>query len=338
MPEIDDSKPISEIGNNKRTQGEKAERGERSINVEKNILIHTMPKKFKVSADGNISGKTKVVGAVIMVVGAFVLIALVYLSYIYLIKAPSESRQPEDQAEEIEKIVEEVEILEEEAEKIIEEAEGEELIEEEEEELIEEIATTTEEEMAEGIFKDSDSDGLSDLEEIIFGSSITLADSDEDGYPDKAEVGNLYNPAGTGQLLDNPGISQYQNSAFNYSILYVDEWMKQVVGDGSTAIFGADDGSFVQIISQANDGNKTIGNWFGDQFPERRIVTDDVVEKNSWQGIFHENKKIFYLTGEERNNIFIISYVPEPENSLSYYNIFRIAIDSFQIGDSEESH
>lgn len=338
MSEIDDLKPIDEIGNNKKIQGEIGDEGGKSINIEKNVLIHTMPKKFKVSANGNISGKTKTVGAVIMIVGAFVLIALIYLAYIFLIKAPSKSRQPIEQVEEVEKEEKEIEIpKEKEIEKIEEETEEEETA-EEIATTTDEIATTTDEETAEGIFKDSDSDGLSDLEEVIFGSSITLADSDEDGYPDKAEVGNLYNPAGAGGLLDNPGISQYQNSAFNYSIFYVDEWMKQVVADGSTAIFGAIDGSFIQIISQANDGGKTIGNWFGDQFPERRIGADDVLEKNGWQGIFHENKKIFYLTGSEKNNIFIISYVPEPENSLSYYNIFKIAIDSFQIGNLEESH
>jgi hypothetical protein len=52
--------------------------------IEKNIRIRTMPRKFKVStATGD--KKTTVVGAIIMVVGFLVLASAVYLAYIFLI-------------------------------------------------------------------------------------------------------------------------------------------------------------------------------------------------------------------------------------------------------------
>lgn len=341
MPEIiDESRPINEIGkNNKKSLAtnppeEKEEVGK--IDIEKNILIHTMPRKFKVSANGARSGKTKIVGIIIMIAGVLILIALVYLAYIYLIKAPAQPKEPTVKTE-IPKEIETPE--EEEVEEEVEEPKIEETPVEEEE-----IATTTEETATssqeatsteelpvEGIVQDSDEDGLSDLEEEIFGSDINLADSDGDGYEDKGEVGNLYNPAGTGLLADNPNISQYQNSAFGYRLLYPAIWFEQSIGDASSVIFGATNGSFVQIISQANEDKMAIDDWFVKQFPEETVKEGDIMEGDNWQGIFHKDKKIFYLTDTDNGSLFIISYVPEPEDSLDYYNIFKMAIDSFQI-------
>lgn len=48
---------------------------------------------------------------------------------------------------------------------------------------------------------DDDSDGLSAFEELLFNTSDTNPDSDSDGFSDKNEVDNGYNPAGEGVLI-----------------------------------------------------------------------------------------------------------------------------------------
>jgi hypothetical protein len=48
--------------------------------------------------------------------------------------------------------------------------------------------------------RDSDNDGLYDLDEYFYGSDPRRPDSDQDGFPDAAEVKNGYNPAGAGKL------------------------------------------------------------------------------------------------------------------------------------------
>jgi len=47
---------------------------------------------------------------------------------------------------------------------------------------------------------DSDGDGLSDAEEVIYGTEIFNPDTDGDGYSDGDEVKNGFNPNGPGQL------------------------------------------------------------------------------------------------------------------------------------------
>jgi len=48
--------------------------------------------------------------------------------------------------------------------------------------------------------KDADADGLSDADEIRYGTDMNNADSDGDGYTDGDEVANGYNPLGEGKL------------------------------------------------------------------------------------------------------------------------------------------
>ena len=55
---------------------------------------------------------------------------------------------------------------------------------------------------------DSDKDGLTDAEELIFNSDLNKPDSDNDGYTDSSELSNLYNPAGSGKIIVNPNIKK----------------------------------------------------------------------------------------------------------------------------------
>jgi len=51
--------------------------------------------------------------------------------------------------------------------------------------------------------KDSDNDGLSDEDEIKYGTDINNPDTDNDGYKDGDEVKDGYNPLGVGKLIED---------------------------------------------------------------------------------------------------------------------------------------
>ncbi len=50
---------------------------------------------------------------------------------------------------------------------------------------------------------DTDHDGLSDADEVKYGTDPTNPDTDGDGYLDGDEVKNGYNPLGEGSLPEN---------------------------------------------------------------------------------------------------------------------------------------
>jgi hypothetical protein len=317
--------------------------------IEKNLLIRTMPRKFKVSAPSQERTKSKAVGAVIMVVGLLVMGAAVYLVYAFLInpkKAPvapvvnkpnvsvpvktEDVKKPEVKIEAkpatttTTSSVPVIPIATTTAPVASSTT------------VISPIATTTipvvtstPPVIATGPIVDVDNDSISDAEELLFGTNSTVIDSDGDGYSDKSELEGLYNPAGTGRLSANPSIVQYKDAIKKYSVLYPSRWRTQAVGD--SVIFSSADNSFVQLVVEANSDKKSVLTWYNEQFTDSPATLSDVVVKNGWEGIYHQGKQIFYLTDLDKNNVHTFSYVPEKEGDMTYYNIFQMMINSFSL-------
>ena len=316
--------------------------------ISKEIVIFTMPEKFRLNnPEGN---QAKIIGLVIIVGGIIFAIAASFLAYYFLFKADS---KPESlpQEEIYENNIDELESLENDMED--EEtpnldndlSDDNEEINLEEESLAtttpedNEIATTTPEieeatstPLVVDLAMDSDNDGLSDREEEIFNCDMNNEDSDRDGYSDLEEVLNLYNPVGTGRLLENPNITEYLNNAFGYSIIYPASWTKSSIGGDDTVMFKSEDDYFIQIIVQPNADNEIISDWYSEQF-SIEVNQEDIISTDYWQGIMSEDGFILYLTDNNQEYIFIISYIPGAGDSFVYKNIYQVVIDSFKIGD-----
>jgi hypothetical protein len=345
--------------------------------IEKNIRIRVMPRKFKISSRPG-DKKTTIIGAVIMIVGFIVLSAAVYLSYVYLIKSPqsasvnnsssetkdnisnssnlNSSSSPSSSTKPVSSPVSSATST-----PIIASSTASSTISSTASSTasssISQIASSTASStalsatttapavsslpassiLANGDLPagakvdDSDSDGLSGSEETIFGSDSSKVDTDGDGYSDSAEVLNLYNPAGAGKITDNPHIAVFSDSAAKFTVDYPKIWQMQNLNSGQTVIFSSSDNSFIEVVAMSNSTRESIKDWYNSQFPDDQITDSDVVLKNGWQGVFHQSRKIFYLTDLGRNNIYTISYVPSSDSNLDFYRIFLIAINSFTV-------
>lgn len=341
----------------KNAQAQKEEKIEKDI--ERNFQIRTMPKKYKTIAAVDGQKGTRIVGVVIIFLGFLTMVALIVAAYLYFIKPQTELGLSVKEPIVVKKTeTEEKSVSEKKAEttipKTIEKDNGkEELLEEEEQELkiiieeatttptkeasstIEEIASTTSENEEDNIVlikpDDTDNDGLFDKEELILGSDSSSPDSDQDGYDDLKEVLGLYNPINTDKLYANPGINTYRNEYLKYTLLYPKAWRMSVVGDNDSVVFAVGDGSFINLIAQPNIDHKDIVSWVNELLPKADAREDNVVEGENWRGLFHENQRIFYLTDNNFENIFIFDYSPVSEDSMDYYNIFQVMIKSFVI-------
>ncbi|MBU1907594.1 hypothetical protein KKF59_00490 [Patescibacteria group bacterium] len=87
---------------------------------------------------------------------------------------------------------------------------------------------------------DSDSDGLSDAEETLFGTSAMNADSDGDGYSDGSEVTNGYDPATSGQTLAGSSMFAVNDIGGTWSVLVPSAW--RVSPDVESGVFKVDTG------------------------------------------------------------------------------------------------
>ena len=178
---------------------------------------------------------------------------------------------------------------------------------------------------------DTDGDGLGDIEELLLDCSPGAADSDGDGYNDLAELLSLYNPAGGGKIIVNPNIEKYTNQTYSYSLYYPDIWILKTAGGEEALLFQISTDQFIQIAVEENAGNKTIDEWYKEQFNVSSIKAEQRINKESWLGIKSENGLVVYLMYSGDPNIFAISYNPGPEGVMNYKNIFNMIVNSLEL-------
>jgi hypothetical protein len=180
---------------------------------------------------------------------------------------------------------------------------------------------------------DSDSDGLTDKEESLLGSDLSNKDSDGDGYEDFSEVMNLYNPAGQGKLEDSVKIKEYENNTYSYNLIYPAGWTVSGVGGDDSVMLRSGDNHFIQVITQSNANIQSIEDWYKQQFNVPGINNSRLISANNWQGVRNEDGLTVYLTDNERNSIFTITYNLGNQSVLEYKNIFEMIIKSFKIAN-----
>lgn len=192
-------------------------------------------------------------------------------------------------------------------------------------------ATSTQETYIAGV--DSDGDGLTDKEEMILKTSAESVDSDGDSYSDLTEIMNLYNPSvyANGRLLNNPNIKEYANSTFNYRVFYPAAWTAGSIGGSDSIMFNSGDNHFVQIIAQPNAGNETISDWYKREFSVGEIPVLSLISGQGWSGIKSDDGLIIYLIDADNNYIFIVAYNTGGSVTLEYKNIFAMMVKSLSI-------
>lgn len=180
---------------------------------------------------------------------------------------------------------------------------------------------------------DTDSDGLTDIEEILLGTSSTTPDTDSDGYFDGFELINLYNPAGGGKLTANSYISLYENKTFAYELFYPSVWQTSVNGGDDSLMFKSGDNQFIQVIVQPNTNKQTLDDWYLEQLDFLAVETENRLSGANWQGIKTADGLTIYIIDKKQSYIFSLTYNPGGADILEYFNIFQMIIKSFNLKD-----
>lgn len=209
----------------------------------------------------------------------------------------------------------------------------------------EEAATTTIEDLSatstipieeEGVHSglDSDGDGLTDVEEEVFGSMVSNPDTDHDGFLDGHEVFHLYNPAGTSpeKLIDTGAVKNYKNETDKYQIYYPKNWTVGGLGSGGKdgTIINSGTGEFISIIVEENLDSLPIISWYLEQAPG--VKAGDIqtfVTKNGLDGVKSPDGYSAYFTRD--GVVYVISYNIGTKMEINYKRTFEMMLNSFWI-------
>ncbi len=182
---------------------------------------------------------------------------------------------------------------------------------------------------------DSDRDGLSDLEELLLGSSPNSEDTDGDGYLDQSEVLHLYDPASQGDLLDSLNIEEYYNREYGFSIFVSSLWTVDSVSGNDSLIVSLGKDQYIQIISQKNYDKQSLDDWYKQTFDVDEVHDSQRFKKGNWQGVFNNDKLTIYLMHPSKKYIITLNYEIGNDNTLYYKNIFNMILQSISIIDEQ---
>ncbi len=177
---------------------------------------------------------------------------------------------------------------------------------------------------------DTDEDGLTQEEEIVFGTSVNDDDTDKDGFRDGQEVANMYNPLIPRESLQDSGlVSPYINASFDYSILIPSTWLAQdILNDDARVVILPDSevGDSILIEVAENTEEWTLNQWKNSEYPEAVFENYTV----GGQAAFLSSNGLFLMmaTTEYR---YTIQYRLSDVDNIYYPTIFEMILNSFSL-------
>jgi len=180
---------------------------------------------------------------------------------------------------------------------------------------------------------DLDSDGLTEAEELIFGSDPFDPDSDDDSYLDGAEIKNLYDPNFGDQALlrDSNRLRTFVSSEFAYRLLVPVAWTEEIPGELSEQIrFVAGTQEFFTVIVEPNfEAYDSARDWYLDQFPGQDPTLLTSLSPSSLNGILSADGLAAYFAAPEY--IYTLSYNPGIRQALNFQTTFEMFVASFSL-------
>lgn len=179
---------------------------------------------------------------------------------------------------------------------------------------------------------DSDSDGLTDIEEELWGTNGAAADSDGDTFPDTTEITNLYNPAGVTpeRLIDANLVSTYINPEYQYSVYYPSTWIAQSIDDTKKEVlFTSITQEFMQVTVLPFPTDVPFAQWFVKTFPGEQLATyTPFVNKFKVSGVMSSDGLVAVIT--DGAHVYLLTYNGGTRDEINYRTTFKMMVQSFK--------
>lgn len=180
---------------------------------------------------------------------------------------------------------------------------------------------------------DTDQDGLTDVEEILFSTDPAKVDTDGDSYPDTLEIINLYNPTGFApeKIEETNLVKIYDNQIYKYSIFYPSLWIARSLDETEREIlFTSATGEIFQVVIDENLNRLPLLDWYLAESPETN--PSELVDITTKSGLFGKKSPdglTAYFSLEDK--IYAISYSVGSKTEMNYKSTFEMMVKSFKL-------
>ncbi len=178
---------------------------------------------------------------------------------------------------------------------------------------------------------DSDQDGLTDMEEVVFGTDSKKPDSDGDGFLDGSEVAQGFDPsqASGAKLEDSVNLAAYNNKHLSYVIKYPVKWLaKPTETTESEVIFSGGGDEFIEVLVVDNPEKLSATAWYAKQVTGLKAEEVPAVSYGNLTWAMSLDGLNAY-TVDSRDHLITVSYNIGTKIEASYYHLFQVALRSF---------
>lgn len=164
---------------------------------------------------------------------------------------------------------------------------------------------------------DTDSDGLTDVEERLFGTNVNAPDTDNDSFLDGNELFHLYNPGGLspGRLAETPLTKLYSHPTLQYSLLAPTAWVAQEQPDQSVVWALSSGENFTMSVVPSAIAPEAAGSAFQTKGGYASAQTGNRLTTSIPQGA----------------NVYVFKYDLGPAPSIEYRQTYMMMLNSLQI-------
>lgn len=187
---------------------------------------------------------------------------------------------------------------------------------------------------------DTDGDGLTDTEELVYGTDATKSDTDGDGFIDgrkvdaatgavSGELAMLYNPLGTGKLETSTIVKNVQNAAKAYQLLIPATW---TINESSGLLVitpATTTGEFFQIRTYENTAGLSAQQWYQTTFPQGQANLTKSIAVNGLEGIVSPDGASVYFFKDTR--VFGLTYTTGSLSQVNFWTTFEMMKNSFKL-------
>lgn len=178
---------------------------------------------------------------------------------------------------------------------------------------------------------DSDSDGLTDLEETLYGTNAHNPDTDGDGFLDGNEVFHLYNPNGRApaRLIDAKLVKLIE-SAVGWKMQVPTTWATTIAPNGSSATMTSGHGEVFKVSIEANAKQLSVLEWYLASHPD--VKESQVLQfrsKKGYEGIIGADLLTTYIPWGDR--IFVFTYDIDGQSFINYRTTYSMMLNSLEL-------
>jgi len=176
---------------------------------------------------------------------------------------------------------------------------------------------------------DSDSDGLTDLEEALYGTENRTPDADADGFLDGNEVYNLYNPAGKAPAkLENSNQVKKIDGSIGWSMLIPAAWTtRDASADGGRITIVTGHGEVFKLVVNDNPNKQTVLEWYLANNPgAQREQILKYRSKHGYEGIIGADQLTTFIPWGDK--IFSFAYDLDGQSFINYRTTYYMMLNS----------